>query len=92
MNGQAWPPSPGRSSLPKKCGFFAGKQVIPLEEHVQKIRARWTPAPMPTFRHHRPPCDAYAVTGWEDTVQRCRAYIEAALIWSLWMASRPWRI
>jgi 2-methylisocitrate lyase-like PEP mutase family enzyme len=23
--------------FPKKCGFFAGKQVIPLEEHVQKI-------------------------------------------------------
>ena len=25
--------------FPKKCGFFEGKQVIPMEEHVQKIRA-----------------------------------------------------
>jgi 2,3-dimethylmalate lyase len=25
--------------FPKKCGFFAGKLVIPLDEHVQKIRA-----------------------------------------------------
>ena len=24
--------------FPKKCGFFAGKQLIPLEEHVEKIR------------------------------------------------------
>ena len=25
--------------FPKKCGFFEGKQVIPMEEHVQKIKA-----------------------------------------------------
>jgi 2-methylisocitrate lyase-like PEP mutase family enzyme len=62
--------------FPKKCGFFEGKQVIPLEEHVQKIRAaldaRTDPDLVVIAR-----CDAYAVTGWADTVRRCRAYIEA---------------
>jgi 2,3-dimethylmalate lyase len=62
--------------FPKKCGFFAGKQVIPLEEHVQKIRdaldARTDPDFVIIAR-----CDAYAVTGWEDTVRRCQAYREA---------------
>jgi 2-methylisocitrate lyase-like PEP mutase family enzyme len=62
--------------FPKKCGFFAGKQVIPLEEHVQKIRAALdarTDADFVIIAR----CDAYAVTGWEDTVQRCRAYRDA---------------
>ncbi len=25
--------------FPKQCGFFGGKQVIPLDEHAQKIQA-----------------------------------------------------
>src|SRR5919202_5644294 len=62
--------------FPKKCGFFAGKQVIPLEEHVQKIRAALDARTDPDFAIIAR-CDAYAVTGWEDTVRRCRAYREA---------------
>jgi 2,3-dimethylmalate lyase len=62
--------------FPKKCGFFAGKQVIPLEEHVQKIRAALDARTDPDFVIIAR-CDAYAVTGWDDTVQRCRAYINA---------------
>ena len=62
--------------FPKKCGFFAGKQVIPLEEHVQKIRAALDARSDPDFVIIAR-CDAYAVTGWEDTVQRCRAYRDA---------------
>jgi 2-methylisocitrate lyase-like PEP mutase family enzyme len=62
--------------FPKKCGFFAGKQVIPLEEHVQKIRAALDARNDPDFVIIAR-CDAYAVTGWEETVQRCRAYREA---------------
>lgn len=62
--------------FPKKCGFFEGKQVIPQEEMVQKIHAaldaRTDPDMVIIAR-----CDAYAVTGWEDTVQRCRAYVGA---------------
>jgi 2-methylisocitrate lyase-like PEP mutase family enzyme len=62
--------------FPKKCGFFEGKQVIPQEEAVQKIRAALDARNDPDFVIIAR-CDAYAVTGWEDTVQRCRAYVDA---------------
>ncbi len=62
--------------FPKKCGFFEGKQVIPLEEMVQKIHAALDARTDPDFTIISR-CDAYAVTGWEDTVRRCRAYVEA---------------
>ena len=62
--------------FPKKCGFFAGKQVVPVEEHVQKIRAALDARTDPDFVIIAR-CDAYAVTGWEDTVSRCRAYVDA---------------
>lgn len=62
--------------FPKKCGFFEGKQVIPMEEHVQKIKAALDARNDPDFVIIAR-CDAYAVTGWEDTVRRCRAYRDA---------------
>ena len=62
--------------FPKKCGFFEGKQVVPLEEHVQKIKAALDARSDPDFVIIAR-CDAYAVTGWEDTVRRCRAYRDA---------------
>jgi len=62
--------------FPKKCGFFAGKQVIPLEEHVQKIRAALDARSDPDFVIIAR-CDAYAVNGWADTVKRCQAYNDA---------------
>ena len=62
--------------FPKKCGFFEGKQVIPAEEHVQKIRAALDARINPDFVIIAR-CDAYAVTGWEDTVRRCREYVDA---------------
>ena len=62
--------------FPKKCGFFAGKQVVPVEEHVQKIHAALDARRDPDFVIIAR-CDAYAVNGWEDTVTRCRAYMEA---------------
>ena len=62
--------------FPKKCGFFEGKQVIPVEEHAQKIRAALDARCDPDFVIIAR-CDAYAVTGWEDTVRRCLAYAEA---------------
>ena len=62
--------------FPKKCGFFEGKEVIPQEEMVQKIRAALDARVDPDFIIIAR-CDAYAVTGWEDTVARCRAYREA---------------
>lgn len=62
--------------FPKKCGFFEGKQVVPQEEAVQKLRAALDARTDPDFVIIAR-CDAYAVTGWEDTVQRCRAYVDA---------------
>ena len=62
--------------FPKKCGFFAGKQVVPAAEHVQKIRAALDARRDPDFVIIAR-CDAYAVNGWADTVARCRAYVAA---------------
>jgi len=61
---------------PKKCGHMEGKQVIPLEEMVQKIRAavdaRQDPDLVIIAR-----TDSNAVYGLEDALQRGRAYREA---------------
>ncbi|MDE2803281.1 MAG: isocitrate lyase/PEP mutase family protein [Chloroflexota bacterium] len=62
--------------FPKKCGFFAGKDVIPMEEHVQKVRAALDARRDPDFVIIAR-TDALAVNGWEDTVRRCRAYRDA---------------
>ena len=62
--------------FPKKCGFFEGKQVIPQDEMVQKVRAALDARTDPDFVVVAR-CDAYAVTGWEDTLRRCRAYTDA---------------
>ena len=62
--------------FPKRCGFFQGKQVIPQEDMVQKIRAALDARSDPDFVIISR-CDAYAVTGWEDTVKRCHAYAAA---------------
>ncbi|PKB82191.1 MAG: hypothetical protein BZY88_04835 [SAR202 cluster bacterium Io17-Chloro-G9] len=62
--------------FPKKCGFFEGKQVIPQEEMVQKIRAALDARTDPDFVIIAR-CDAYAVTGWQDAVDRCSAYAQA---------------
>jgi 2,3-dimethylmalate lyase len=62
--------------FPKKCGFLAGKQVIPLEEMVPKVRAACD-----ARRDHDlviiARTDALAVNGWDDVVRRCHAYREA---------------
>jgi 2-methylisocitrate lyase-like PEP mutase family enzyme len=62
--------------FPKKCGFFEGKQVVPLEEHVLKIRAALDARQDQDFVIIAR-TDALAVTGWEDVVRRCRAYHDA---------------
>jgi 2-methylisocitrate lyase-like PEP mutase family enzyme len=62
--------------FPKKCGFLSGKQVIPMEEMLPKVRAacdaRRDPNLVIIAR-----TDALAVNGWDDVVRRCRAYREA---------------
>jgi 2-methylisocitrate lyase-like PEP mutase family enzyme len=62
--------------FPKRCGHFSGKHVIPREEMVQKIRAaadaRTDPDLVIMAR-----TDAIAVNGFDDAMERARAYIEA---------------
>ncbi|MBI2153630.1 MAG: isocitrate lyase/PEP mutase family protein [Candidatus Rokubacteria bacterium] len=62
--------------LPKRCGHLAGKQVVPLEEFAQKIRAaveaRTDPDLLIIAR-----TDAIAVTGFDDALRRGEAAIKA---------------
>ncbi len=61
---------------PKRCGHLAGKEVVPREEMVAKIRAaaeaRTDPNLLLIAR-----TDAIAVTGFEDALGRAEAYAEA---------------
>ena len=50
--------------------------MIPIEEHFQKLRAALNARTDPDFVIIAR-CDAYAVTGWDDTVKRCHAYMAA---------------
>jgi 2-methylisocitrate lyase-like PEP mutase family enzyme len=58
---------------PKKCGFLAGKQVIPLEEMVPKVRAACDARQDRNFVIIAR-TDALAVNGWDDVVRRSQAY------------------
>jgi len=62
--------------LPKRCGHLAGKQVVPLEEFAQKIRAavetRTDPDLLIIAR-----TDAIAVTGFDDALRRGDAAVQA---------------
>ncbi|MCZ6872991.1 MAG: isocitrate lyase/PEP mutase family protein [bacterium] len=62
--------------FPKKCGFFEGKLVISVEEHVQKLRAALAARQEPDFVIIAR-TDALAVNGWDDVIRRCRAYCDA---------------
>ena len=62
--------------FPKRCGFLAGKQVIPMEDMVPKVRAAYD------ARRDKnlviiARTDALAVNGWDDVVRRAHAYREA---------------
>ncbi len=62
--------------FPKRCGFFAGKQVIAIETMAHKVRAacdaRRDPNLVIIAR-----TDALQVNGWNDVVSRARAYRES---------------
>ena len=62
--------------FPKKCGFMAGKDVIPIEEATMKLRAaldaRTDPDLVIIGR-----TDALAVNGWDDVIARTTAFHEA---------------
>ncbi|HET9920215.1 MAG TPA: isocitrate lyase/PEP mutase family protein [Ktedonobacteraceae bacterium] len=61
---------------PKKCGHMEGKQVIPMEEMVQKVRAAVDARQDPDFVIIAR-TDANAVYGLEDAIRRGQAYREA---------------
>lgn len=62
--------------FPKKCGHFSGKDVVPLEEMVQKIKAAVD------ARHDQnlqivARTDAAAIEGIDRAIERAHAFIEA---------------
>jgi 2-methylisocitrate lyase-like PEP mutase family enzyme len=61
---------------PKRCGHMKGKRVIPVEEHVQKIRAAMDARKGRDF-FIVARTDARQVNGLEDAIARCRKYKEA---------------
>lgn len=61
---------------PKKCGHMEGKQVIPMDEMVQKVRAAVEARQDPDFVIIAR-TDANAVYGLEDAIARGGAYREA---------------
>ncbi len=61
---------------PKKCGHMEGKQVIPMEEMVQKVRAAVDARQDSDFIIIAR-TDANAVTGLEDALRRGQAYRQA---------------
>jgi 2,3-dimethylmalate lyase len=62
--------------FPKKCGFMAGKLVIPVDEATMKVRAaldaRTDPELVVIAR-----TDALAVNGWDDVRARVHAFHDA---------------
>src|SRR3989337_507043 len=61
---------------PKRCGPMKGKRVIPVEEHVQKIRAAVDARKGRDF-FIVARTDARQVNGLEDAIARCKRYKEA---------------
>lgn len=61
---------------PKKCGHMEGKQVIPMEEMAQKVRAAVDARTDPDFVIIAR-TDANAVHGLEDALRRGHTYREA---------------
>ena len=61
---------------PKRCGFLAGKEVIPIETMAAKVRAACDArrdANLAIIAR----TDALAVNGWDDVVRRARTYRDA---------------
>ncbi|MEX0683371.1 MAG: isocitrate lyase/PEP mutase family protein [Dehalococcoidia bacterium] len=62
--------------FPKRCGFFEGKEVVPTEDHVQRVRAAVDARRDADFVIIAR-VDSLAVTGWDDTILRAHAYRQA---------------
>lgn len=62
--------------MPKRCGHLSGKQVVSVETMCSKIRAAVAARPDPDFIVIAR-TDARGVTGFDDAVERARAYLDA---------------
>lgn len=62
--------------FPKRCGHFAGKQVVPVDEMVQKIRAM-ADARIDGDLSIIARTDALAIDGVDAALDRARAYLAA---------------
>jgi 2-methylisocitrate lyase-like PEP mutase family enzyme len=76
-------------SWPKKCGHYAGKQLVSKEEMAQKIHAALDARRDPAFLIMAR-CDALAVNGLSDTLERGDAYIAAGadMLWCEMMGNK----
>lgn len=63
-------------ALPKKCGHFAGKQLVSRHEMVQKLTAMLEARQDPDF-FVVARTDAIAVNGLDDAIDRLSAYADA---------------
>ncbi len=61
---------------PKRCGFLEGKQVIPAEQMIPKLRAACDARRDPDFVIIAR-TDALQPHGWDEAERRARAYAEA---------------
>ncbi len=61
---------------PKRCGFLEGKEVVPTEQMVAKVRAACDARRDPDFVIIAR-SDALQPCGWDETEQRLRAYRDA---------------
>ena len=61
---------------PKRCGHLDDKRVVPQEEMVRKLHAALDAREDDDFTIIAR-CDALAVTGWDDALRRCEAYVNA---------------
>lgn len=61
---------------PKRCGHLDNKRVISQDAMVRKLHAALDARRDDDFTIIAR-CDALAVTGWEDALRRCEAYVNA---------------
>jgi methylisocitrate lyase len=63
-------------TYPKRCGHMQGKQVVPVEEYVPKLKAALWARCDPDFVIMAR-TDAYSVLGLEEALRRSRSYAQA---------------
>ena len=61
---------------PKRCGHMSGKQVIPKNDMIAKIKAATDSRENEDFLIIAR-CDALAVEGWDAAIERGHAYVDA---------------